>query len=186
MNQPHLLGSASGSPGPGPEREIVPPPHAGTEPSSPNACETRPPPPHGKAAGPALADLEAEGAGAARPARAPRPTLQVIESTHDLILWAVPAIGKFPRHLRFTLGERIEQRLYALLESLIQARFASGPKKVEHLRQANVDIEIARHGVRLAWRLRVLSLKQLEHFARLTDEVGRQVGAWMKSATAVR
>ena len=37
--------------------------------------------------------------------------LIVIQKTYDLIAWAVPAIGKFPRSHRFVLGERMETAL---------------------------------------------------------------------------
>ena len=160
-------GSASdGSPGPGPERQPTG--------LTPNACETRPPPPRGEAVGPV--PRSPKEAGAAR--NGPR----VIASAHELILWTIPTVGRLPRHLRYTLGERIESRLYSLLEHLIQARFAKGPAKLPLLDAANVDLEVARHALRLAWRLRVISLNQLEHFVRLTDDVGRQVGAWRRAS----
>jgi len=44
--------------------------------------------------------------------------LIVISKTHDLILWSCNHTGKFPRNHRFVLGERIERRLYELLETL--------------------------------------------------------------------
>ena len=49
--------------------------------------------------------------------------LAVITKTYDLVEWACPHLSKFPRNYRFVLGERIERRLYDLLEPLIQARY---------------------------------------------------------------
>ena len=49
--------------------------------------------------------------------------LIVITKTYDLILWSCNHTGKFPRNHRFVLGERIERKLYDLLETLIQARY---------------------------------------------------------------
>ncbi|MDF0676804.1 MAG: hypothetical protein P0120_21075 [Nitrospira sp.] len=37
------------------------------------------------------------------------PTIpQAVQSCHELLLWLIPQIDKFPRSRRFTLGERIE------------------------------------------------------------------------------
>jgi hypothetical protein len=33
---------------------------------------------------------------------------QAVQSCHDLLLWVIPQLDKFPRVRRFTLGERIE------------------------------------------------------------------------------
>ncbi len=36
---------------------------------------------------------------------------QAVQSCHDLLLWLIPQLDKFPRVRRFTLGERIEMRV---------------------------------------------------------------------------
>ena len=38
---------------------------------------------------------------------------QVVQSCHELLLWLIPQLDKFPRSRRFTLGERIEAGLQA-------------------------------------------------------------------------
>jgi hypothetical protein len=105
----------------------------------------------------------------------------VIENARDLLLWAVPTVTKFPRSYRFTLGERIERRLYNILEGLVRARFSKVSTKNKHLEAVNLDLEVFRHEIRMAYDLKLLSLRQVEHCARLTDVVGRQIGGWVKS-----
>jgi len=104
----------------------------------------------------------------------------VVQKAYDLVLWAVPAIAKFPRSYRFVLGERMENALYDVLEGLIEARYDRG-RRPELLARVNVWLEKLRFQSRLARDLNVLGIKQYEHFARLADEVGRQVGGWAKS-----
>ena len=41
---------------------------------------------------------------------------QAVQSCHELLLWLIPQLDKFPRVRRFTLGERIEGGLLAVLE----------------------------------------------------------------------
>jgi len=105
----------------------------------------------------------------------------VVEQARDLLHWAIPAVQKFPRSFRFTLGERIERRLYHILEHLLRARYAPAAETRGHLDRANLDLEVLRHELRLAHEFRLLSRRQLEHAARLTDAAGRQVGAWRRS-----
>jgi len=135
----------------------------------PNGVCAPPPPPAGEAAG-GLLGLASSGP--------KRP--EVVEHVHALLAWAVPTIGKFPRAYRFTLGERIERRLYDLLELLIRATYAARPEKRALLLEANVTLEVLRHELRIAFGFRLLSAGQLEHAVRLSDAVGRQVGGWLK------
>jgi hypothetical protein len=45
------------------------------------------------------------------------------ERTYDLIKWYVPILNKFPRDQKYMLGDRIQNTLYSILESLIRARY---------------------------------------------------------------
>ncbi len=146
------------SPGPGPERGQIP---------APNDCMARPPLPQGKAAG-ALS-----GAAGRLPV--------VVEETRAMLLWAVPVVARFPRSMRFTLGERIERRLYAIFENLVRASLAPKAHKAPLLGDANTDLEVLRQEMRLALDLRLLSRRQIEHFARMSVGIGRQVGGWLRT-----
>ena len=54
---------------------------------------------------------------------------QAVVACHQLLLWLVPQLDKFPRARRFTLGERIESGLLEVLERLIEAAYSRGPQK---------------------------------------------------------
>ncbi len=43
---------------------------------------------------------------------------QAVQSCHELLLWLIPQLDKFPRARRFTLGERIETGLCQMLSPL--------------------------------------------------------------------
>jgi hypothetical protein len=49
--------------------------------------------------------------------------LTIITRCFDLILWSCHHTSRFPSGRRFVLRERIERRLYVLLETLFQARY---------------------------------------------------------------
>lgn len=106
------------------------------------------------------------------------PDLPIIQKTYDLILWYVPRLNKFPRDTKFVLGDRIQATLYGFLEGLIRARYRR--EKVVLLGQLSEHIEILRMLVRLSCTTGCLAGNQQEYAARQIDEIGRQIGGWMK------
>jgi len=106
-------------------------------------------------------------------------TPQVVESCHQLLLWIIPHLNKFPREHRFTLGERLESALIEVLELLVDAAYSSD--KRSQLLQANRRLAVCRHLWRLCLELKIIRMKSYEHGAKLIDGIGGQVGNWLKS-----
>ncbi len=104
---------------------------------------------------------------------------QAVQSCHDLLLWLIPQLDKFPRSRRFTLGERLETGLLDVLESLVDAAYSRN--KETSLKRANLRLEMVRHLWRLAHELKVMATRQYEHGAKLLDDLGRQIGGWLRS-----
>jgi hypothetical protein len=104
--------------------------------------------------------------------------LSVITKAYDLILWFVPVISRLPRSHRFVLGERMERTLYEILEMLLRAKYARERRGL--LEEANILLDILRFQTRLAKDLELLSVKRYEYVARHVDEIGREVGGWLK------
>jgi hypothetical protein len=122
---------------------------------------------------------KATGGGPKRALRGADQELPVIRAMYELILWLQPHISKFPRDHRFTLGERMEQRLYQMLEKLIHAKY--GRDRRAMLEQTNLDLEVLRFQVRLAKDLKCVAMKTFGGAARRITDIGQQVGGWMKS-----
>lgn len=55
--------------------------------------------------------------------------IRVIKDLYKLIKWILLHISKYPRNYRYTLGDRIENRLYDTLELIIKARYAKSKKR---------------------------------------------------------
>jgi hypothetical protein len=55
--------------------------------------------------------------------------LSVIQKTYDLIVWYIPIIERSPRTHRFTVGDKIVNNLYELLEGLIEARYTQNKRE---------------------------------------------------------
>jgi len=104
--------------------------------------------------------------------------VKVIQDIHKLINWFLPIVSKFPRNYRYTLGNRMEEHLYTLLESCIQAKYSK--KKNYYLDKANITIEMLRHFIRISFNQKVVSSKQYEVFSKQLQIAGSQIGGWKK------
>lgn len=111
-----------------------------------------------------------------------RRTGPALEAAYQFILWLAPTVEKFPRSQKFSLGDRMLQAAYDLLERLIEATYDS--HRAPLLKAANLQLEKLRILCRLAMDLHHLDLRQLEHAAREIDKIGRLIGGWLKSDAA--
>jgi hypothetical protein len=111
---------------------------------------------------------------------------QAVQACHELILWLIPQLDKFPKVRRFTLGERLESILLEVLEFLVEAAFSRNTAKREALKKANLRLEVLRHLWRLAHELQAISTRRYEHGAKLMNELGQQVGGWLRASGSQR
>ncbi len=105
---------------------------------------------------------------------------KAVRDCRELLLWLIPQLDKLPRNRRFTLGEKLENRLLAILESLVTAAYTTN--KRSFLFQANRDLEVCRHLWRLCYDFRSVSSSSYEHGSRLMFELGKQIGGWIKTS----
>ena len=110
----------------------------------------------------------------------PKEELLVIDRTYQLLKWFLGRLEKFPRSHRYGLGQQIEQRLYAVFDGLLRAKYAAVTDKCEALQGVNLDLEALRLLCRLAHELGMLPHKSQEYAAREMIEIGRMVGGWLK------
>jgi hypothetical protein len=104
--------------------------------------------------------------------------LSIIQKTSDLIKYYVPIITRFPKDHKFTLGDRLINRLYDLLEGLIEAKYAKN--KLEKLKQLNIKLDIIRHQTRFLLEFELINRKRYEYIIKLIDAIGIELGAWIK------
>ena len=106
-------------------------------------------------------------------------TPQAVLACHELLRWLIPHLDKFPRVRRFTLGERLESTLLEVLEATVESAYTRN--KQPSLQRANLRLEVARHLWRLSHEFQAIPTRSYEHGARLMDDLGRQLGGWLRS-----
>ncbi len=104
---------------------------------------------------------------------------KAVQDCHNLLIWLIPILDNFPRNRRFTLGERLEAGLIEILELLVEAAYAKTKRDV--LRRANLRLAVVRHLWRMAHELQTINTKRYAHGAKLLEDLGKQIGGWLKS-----
>ena len=102
----------------------------------------------------------------------------ILTKLQDLLVYLIPQLNKFPRDQKFVLGDRIETKLLDVQEDCLRAYYSRD--KRGHLLEANLQLEVARHLVRLANALKLFSNHTYGLLAEKMDEVGRMIGGWLK------
>jgi hypothetical protein len=105
----------------------------------------------------------------------------IFSRTHDLLLWLLPQATRFPRIHRFGLGERVVRQALDFQETLIIAGLNSGEGRREQLKDADVQLALLRHWIRLCKDLELLTIAQYEHVSGMLVEIGRLLGGWKKT-----
>ncbi len=106
----------------------------------------------------------------------------VLEKAYQFMLWLIPTVEKFPKRQKFLLGDRIQGTALDMLEGLIDATYSRNRKSV--LSNVNLKLERLRFLFRLSKDLKYLDARRYEHAARDLDDIGRQVGGWIRKSHA--
>ena len=106
--------------------------------------------------------------------------LVVFERWMETTTWLFERTARFPKRLRHSLTQRIEQTAVLLLEDLTTAAYRS--EKARILQRADERLGKLRVLARLAHELGVLSHGHYEEAARRLSETGRMVGGWRRAA----
>lgn len=106
--------------------------------------------------------------------------LIIYQKYYDLTLYAFPIIAKYPRDMRFTLGQQTLDCLLDMGRLIVRANLEHDRRKTQW--EIDQKIEELRLLTRLAKDLHLLPLKQYGQIAGRVAEIGRLLGGWIKSA----
>lgn len=107
---------------------------------------------------------------------------QVIEDAFLLCEYVFQRVENFPRLHRFTLGGTLTTQCTMILNELIRVKYTpNGAEKVACLQKINVEIEVFRFQLRLAYNLRALPPNAHHHAMERLHNIGSQIGGWIKA-----
>ncbi len=99
--------------------------------------------------------------------------------SYDFIRWLIPRTLKFPRGQRFVVAARLQDAALNFMETLYFA--GASDNKLAALKRADSFLKQVRFYLRLSQDLRLITPEQYAHASRLVEEIGRLLGAWIKS-----
>jgi glutathione S-transferase len=104
----------------------------------------------------------------------------IFARTYDVQQWLLHVTEHFPRSQRFVVARRIQDAAFDLLDDLLAAGLQTGSRRGENLERADLALARLRYYIRLSHEMTWLGTGQYEHVSRMTDEVGRLLGAWLR------
>ena len=109
-------------------------------------------------------------------------TPAIVAKYYEFLKWVKQHVSKFPRHERYTFGQRIEDQAIDILRDLIVASYLRD--KVEALQKTNRDLEVLRYFLRLCKDFNLINLRQYQYAMEQLLDIGQQLGGWIKSTSA--
>src|ERR1700690_672783 len=97
----------------------------------------------------------------------------VYEITHKLIF-------KFPKHERYSLGEKIENSILEAIEIFILANQSSKYEKEKILCKANSKIELLKILFRISLNCQILDGREYLGIESRLQEIGKMTQGWIK------
>jgi len=98
---------------------------------------------------------------------------------YDLMIWLIPRTLAFPKSQRGVLARQMQQELFHTYELLVDAGKSDDPLPI--LAHVDKGLIRLRMYLRMCRDLKLLSIGQYKHASRMTAEVGKLLGGWIKS-----
>jgi hypothetical protein len=108
------------------------------------------------------------------------PELLVLAKWEEFTSWFLARTARWPKTVRFTLTQRLENNCLDIAEQLVIAR-DDRLQRPKLLKDINLCLERLRLLLRLAKQREVMANKSFESAMRQIDEVGRMLHGWRQS-----
>jgi len=108
--------------------------------------------------------------------------LTIYQKHYDLVLYAMPIIGRMPKSQRYILGQQMENLLLSIARNILRANRQKGKYRLGIQYEIDEQLEEFKLLARIAKDLNMLLLKHYEQIAEKTVEIGKLLGGWIKSS----
>ena len=102
--------------------------------------------------------------------------LPVFQDIYDLIIEIHKRVDGFPRIHRYSIGEKLKNIGFDLLDRIIKAN--SAKMKADDLAEAEYILERFKIYVRLCFDLKIVGHNGFEYLARKNESIGGQIAKW--------
>jgi hypothetical protein len=108
--------------------------------------------------------------------------IPIFKQTYDLYKTFYSYRNLIPKQDRYAIYERCEGLILDVLESILTAsKLPKGTEKLANLERASIKLNFLRVFIRLMKETRAIDAKKYIAIQAVIDEVGRQIGGWIRS-----
>ena len=105
--------------------------------------------------------------------------LKILQKTYDMMQYLHQTLQQYSKSEKYGLAADTKSAAYELLRLLITANKRYHKKTT--MQDADIQLDILRHMIRLGKDLKFMSLRRFEILSGMTTELGKMIGGWMKS-----
>lgn len=106
----------------------------------------------------------------------PDPPLFVL--WYDFSRWLIEKTEKFPKKIRFSFTNRIDNLALDIIEGIVEARYSA--RKREILQRVDLSLEKLRILLRMCHDQQYLDTRGYEFASKKIREAGKMVGGWRR------
>ena len=107
--------------------------------------------------------------------------IPIFKKVYELYKEFYLCVRNFPRHDKFSLGQKCELVITEIIENILEASQQIRNNKLSYLDKASVKLNIFRIYIRLAKEVHALDSKKYLILQEKIDEIGRMLGGWRRS-----
>ncbi len=108
--------------------------------------------------------------------------LKIFTKFYDLTIWLHQRVIKFPKNSRFTLGQRVENTAFGILELIVVANTTFDKDlRLEIQKKIGTELEVLRILMRVAKDLKFINIGSYKFGCEKILEAGKILGGWIKN-----
>jgi len=89
-------------------------------------------------------------------------------------------VSKFPKHQRYSLGEKLENTIFETIEYVVFGNVQQKNFKDAYILKANTKVELLKLYFRLAFEINIIDDKTYLKVQQHLQEIGKMLGGWLK------
>ena len=106
--------------------------------------------------------------------------IPVIKTLYDLYVLTHNLVSKFPKHERYSLGEKLENTIFEAIEYIVFGNVQQKNFKDAYILKANTKIELLKLYYRLAFDMNIIVDKSYLKAQEFLQEIGKMLGGWLR------
>lgn len=109
--------------------------------------------------------------------------IPIFQKAYELYKTFYQYLPDLPKNDRHTIGQRIENLILSVIESIVVASQLSKTEKLPVLQEASTKLDLLKVFVRLSKDLKIIDNKRYLTLESCIQEIGRMLGGWIKAST---